>query len=91
MYVMAFQLQLPLNLFLSEEPPVCCGTFTTEPRAAQSRTAAGTHTQIWALLFTLGLLFLSNLLHLHVLLRWKLPQSHKSLPPACVQSLADAM
>lgn len=31
MYVMAFQLQLPLNLFLSEKPHVCCGTFTEQP------------------------------------------------------------
>lgn len=36
-YVMAFQLQLPLSLFISEKPHVCCGTFTTEPRAAQSQ------------------------------------------------------
>lgn len=78
MYVMAFQLQLPLNLFISEKPHDCCGTFTTEPRAAQSSQpgrVAGAHIHLWALLFTLGLHFLSNLLHLHVLLRWKLPQS----------------
>lgn len=90
MNVMAFQLQLPLNLSLSEKPHVCCGTFTREPRAAESSradTAAGAHIHIWALLFTLGLLFLSNLLHLSVLLRWKLPQSYKSLYPLLVYSL----